>query len=146
MGFEASIDIAASGMAAQRQRLEVIATNLANAKTTKTETGGPYRKKLVIFRSQQLEQTQAGNFKSQLRRELSSVSVDDIIEDSQPSVQVFEPTHPDADESGYVLYPNVNPVDEMVNMLGAARSYESNLEVMKTVTRISNAALEIGKA
>ena len=146
MSFSTSRQIAASGMSAQRRRLEVIATNLANAKTTRTPDGGPYKKKMVIFRSQQLERSGLNSFSDQFRNQLLKVQVDNVIEDTNAPQRVFEPNHPDADQNGYVEYPNINPVDEMVNMLGAARSYESNLEVMKTVSKISNAALELGKA
>ena len=145
MGFSNSIDIASAGMSAQRRRLEVIASNLANAKTTRTANGGPYVKKLVNFRTTDLERKGGGSFSDHLRQELKSVEVNDIFEDSAPPVMVFEPTHPDANAEGYVLYPNINPVDEMVNMLGAARSYEANLEVLKTVKRLSSAAQELAK-
>lgn len=145
MGFTNSIKIASSGMSAQRRRLEVIATNLANAKTTRTANGGPYVKKLVNFRTAELQREGGGSFADNLRQELKTVEVNDIFEDSAPPVRMFEPSHPDANAEGYVLYPNINPVDEMVNMLGAARSYEANLEVLKTVKRLSNAALELGK-
>ena len=148
MSFDASGKIAAAGMSAQRKRLEVIAANLANAKTTRTADGGPYRKKMVVFRGVGLERSASGidSFQEQFKRELLSVKVDRVVDDTNPPNRVFEPNHPDADPEGYVLYPNINPVDEMVNMLGAARSYESNLEVMKTIKQLTNAALELGKA
>jgi flagellar basal-body rod protein FlgC len=147
MSFDASVKIASSGMSAQRKRLEVISANLANAKTTRTADGGPYRKKFVVFKGVGLERSDSGfdTFQEQFKRELLSVEVNRVVEDTNPPNRVFEPNHPDADAEGYVLYPNINPVDEMVNMLGAARSYESNLEVLKTVKQLSNAALELGK-
>lgn len=145
MGFSASIEIASAGMSAQRRRLEVISANLANAKTTRTPDGGPYQKKLVVFRAAELEEKGTGSFADQFRDELLSVQVDRVITDDAPAQRVFEPGHPDADANGFVLYPNINPVDEMVNMMGAARSYESNLEVLKTVRRLSSAALELAK-
>lgn len=145
MGFSASVEIASSGMSAQRRRLEVIAANLANAKTTRTPDGGPYVKKLVVFRSTELDTRGVGTFADAFRRELTGVEVDRVITDEAPAQRVFEPGHPDADANGFVLYPNINPVDEMVNMMGAARSYESNLEVMKTARRLSSAALELAK-
>jgi flagellar basal-body rod protein FlgC len=147
MGISSSIEIASAGMSAQRRRLEVIATNLANAKTTRTPEGGPYAKKMVIFRAEELEQKGlGGGFSAELDRELRSVAVDQVINDPQPPQRVFEPGHPDADADGFVLYPNINPIDEMVNMLGAARSYESNLEVLKTAKRMKSAALELARA
>lgn len=145
MGVDNSIQIASSGMSAQRRRLEIIATNLANAQTTRTEEGGPFRKKLVVFNPVALESGSSG-FASEFSRELRKVSVSDVIDDPRPPQSVYDPSHPDADASGYVQMPNINVVEEMVNMLGATRSYEANLEVLKTAKRLSSAALELGNA
>jgi flagellar basal-body rod protein FlgC len=144
MGFTDSMEIASAGMSAQRQRLAVIAANLANAKTTQTPDGGPYRKKMVVFKADTLNRPNEG-FVAELNRELRSVKIESVFEDNRQPNLVFEPDHPDANENGYVAYPNINPVDEMVNMMGASRSYEANLEVLKTVKRLSNSALELGK-
>ena len=146
MSFSGSIEIASSGMSAQRRRLEVIAANLANAKTTRTVDGGPYRKKMISFKTETLEVGNSDSFNSQFRDELQKVGVNKVFEDPSEPLAVFEPGHPDANEEGYVLYPNINPIDEMVNMLGAARSYEANLEVLKSVKALSNSALELGRA
>ncbi len=137
-----SIEIAAAGMSAQRRRLEVVASNLANAQTTATAEGGPYRKRMVVFRAVGLERVD-DPFARELRREMRSVRVARVFQDPRPPQQVFQPGHPDADEAGYVLMPNINIVDEMINMIGAARSYEANLEVLKTAKRMSAAALEL---
>lgn len=142
MGLSGSIEIAASGMSAQRRRLEVIASNLANARTTRTADGGPYRKRTIIFRTLEIEHG-AGSFASQLNRHLNGVEVSEIIQDSSPPQREFNPTHPDADADGYVHMPNINAVDEMINMIGAARSYEANLEVLKTTKRMAAASLEL---
>jgi flagellar basal-body rod protein FlgC len=146
MGFSRSMDIAAAGMSAQRGRLEIIASNLANAQTTRTARGEAYRKKLVIFEAVGLQDDQGLAFVDQLQRELKSVKIDRIVEDRSPLQRVYQPNHPDADPQGYVLMPNVNIVDEMVNMIGATRSYEANLEVLQTVKRMAGAALELGRS
>jgi flagellar basal-body rod protein FlgC len=145
MGLNTSIEIASSGMSVQRRRLEVIAANLANAQTTRTADGGPYRKKLVVFGAAELDRLD-GAFAGEFRNQLRKVVVEDVVEDTRPPIEVFDPSHPDADAFGYVRMPNINVVEEMVNMLGAARSYEANLEVMKTSKRMATAALELGNA
>jgi len=145
MGVNISIEIASSGMSAQRRRLEVIASNLANARTTRTAQGGPYRKKLILFKAAELESSGSA-FGREFNRQLRKVSVTGVIDDPRPPLEVYDPSHPDADANGYVRMPNINVVDEMINMIGAARSYEASLEVMKTAKRMSNAALELGNA
>lgn len=140
MGIGTSDEIAAAGMSAQRLRLEIIAANLANARTTRTAEGGPYRRKFPVFRAVNLE-AGARSFAGELR----SVAVDDIRADDSELQRLYQPGHPDADEYGYVSYPNINIIDEMVNLAGAARSYEANLQVLKTVGRLSNAALDISR-
>ncbi|UOD35050.1 flagellar basal body rod protein FlgC [Deferribacteraceae bacterium V6Fe1] len=134
MSFFDVMKLSATGLSAQRIRINVISANLANANTTRAENGEPYRRKDVIF-EQVLEGEMAGG-----------VKVQDVIEDNKPFVLKFEPGHPDADEEGYVRYPNVNPVEEMVNMLEAQRSYESNLTVLNTAKQLALRALEIGRA
>lgn len=145
MGIANSIEIAASGMSAQRRRLEVIASNLANSQTTRTAAGGPYVKKLVMFEAADLERNNGSVFADALSRELRAVKVSNIVNDSRPPNRVFDPSHPDADGAGYVSMPNINVVEEMVNMIGAARSYEANLEVLKISKRMLSASLELAK-
>ncbi|MBZ4672365.1 MAG: flagellar basal-body rod protein FlgC [Deferribacteraceae bacterium] len=134
MSFFDVMKLSATGLSAQRIRINVISANLANANTTRGENGEPYRRKDVIF-EQVLEGEMAGG-----------VKVQDVIEDDKPFILKFEPGHPDADEEGYVRYPNVNPVEEMINMLEAQRSYESNLTVLNTAKQLALRALEIGRA
>lgn len=134
MSFFDVMKLSATGLSAQRIRINVISANLANVNTTRGENGEPYKRKDVIF-EQVLEGEMAGG-----------VKVQDIVEDNKPFVLKYEPGHPDADEEGYVIYPNVNPVEEMVNMLEAQRSYESNLTVLNTAKQLALRALEIGRA
>ncbi|HUX08842.1 MAG TPA: flagellar basal body rod protein FlgC [Acidobacteriota bacterium] len=145
MSLNTSIEIASSGMSAQRRRLEVIAANMANAHTTRTAEGGPYRKKLIVFSAAELDKLN-GDFAGEFRRQVRKVQIDRVVDDPRPPLEVFDPSHPDADQFGYVRMPNINVVEEMVNMIGAARSYEANLEVVKTSKRMSVAALELGNA
>lgn len=134
MSFFDVMKLSATGLSAQRIRINVISSNLANANTTKTENGLPYRRKDIVF-----EQIMDGEM-------AGGVRVQKVVQDQKPFVLKYEPNHPDADEEGYVQYPNVNPVEEMVNMLEAQRSYESNLTVLNTAKQLALRALEIGRA
>jgi flagellar basal-body rod protein FlgC len=132
MNFFNIIDVASTGLSAQRIRINVIASNMANANTTRTEEGGPYRKKNVIF-----EQVLRGEHKGGVR-------VQKIEPDLKPPMLRYEPGHPEANEEGYVAYPNINPVEEMVNMLEASRSYEANVTMVNTAKQLAQAAIGIG--
>ena len=144
MGFFGSLDTSASGLTAQRLRLDVISQNMANASTTRTEEGGPYKRKSVVF-----EQIQNGSFSSILNKKKQSgnngVRVAQIVEDESEGSLVYDPTHPDANEEGYVEMPNVNVIDEMVNMISASRSYEANVNSFNSMKSMFTKALEIGK-
>lgn len=137
MSFFSSMDIATSGLTAQRLRLDVISENLANINTTKTAEGGPYKRKIVSFETI-LKQTQNG-------LENQGVQVSGITEDNSPGELVFNPNHPDANEQGYVEMPNVNTVEEMTNMISASRSYEANVTAFNSMKSMALKALEIGK-
>ncbi|MCX8084752.1 MAG: flagellar basal body rod protein FlgC [Calditerrivibrio sp.] len=133
MGFFNILNTAATGLSAQRIRVNVISSNLANVNTTKTETGEPYRRKDLIFK-----EVLEGKYKG-------GVVVEKIVEDKKPFVLKYDPGHPDANEEGYVQYPNVNPIEEMVNMIEASRSYEANVTVLNTAKQLAMRALEIGR-
>ncbi len=136
-------EVSGSALTAQRWRLNVISSNLANAETTRTPQGGPYRRKDVLF------MPSSGQFPEILGREIRTVQqgvrVQQIVEDPRPPRSVYNPGHPDADPSGYVLLPNVNPLEEIVNLIAAARSYEANLEVFNATKAMLLKALEIGR-
>lgn len=140
-----TIDIAAGGMVAERTRLNVISTNLANANTTRTEDGGPYRRKTAIFQATPAETLFESQLQDALDRKLQGVEVTDIVPVEGPFKQVFDPNHPDADEKGYVSLPNVNLVEEMVLMLNANRAYEANAAAVKAAKDMALKALEIGR-
>ena len=141
MNFLKSFDISFSGLSAQRQRLDIISHNLANIETTRTEEGGPYRRKIVVMRPGDSTM----DFSSTLNDALGGVEIDDVVEDPTPFEQEYAPSHPDADEDGYVLKPNVDLFVENVNMLMAKRSFEANVSAVKAVREMTLKALEIGR-
>ncbi len=140
-----TIDLAAGGMTAQRARLNVISMNLANANTTRTADGGPYRRKTTIFQATQAASGFDAHLQNELDRKLNGVKVTDIVPVEGPFKKIFDPSHPDADETGYVYLPNVNLVEEMVLMLNANRAYEANAAVVKAAKDMALKALEIGR-
>ena len=136
-----SMDIAADGLSVQRKRMDIIASNLANAETTQTKNGGPYRRQDVMVRSVDLD----SKFNNELRDAVGSksVTIARVVKDPKPPRIVYDPTHPDANPEGYVTYPNVNPVDEMVNMMTAQRSFEANMSIMRTLKQMANNAISL---
>ena len=136
MDIEKILNISASGLEAQRFRMNIIAGNLANAQSTHTPEGGPYRRKDVVFSEVLDEMTAKGSGK---------VEVSEIIEDQRPFQSVYDPQHPDANAEGYVQLPNVNLLEEMVNMMSASRSYEANVTAINSAKTMAQKALEIGR-
>jgi len=138
-----SFKISSSALKAQSIRLNTISSNLANIETTSTPEGGPYKKKSVYFQSTPL------SFKEQLDAQvngnLQGVEVTKIIEDNTPAKKVYNPSHPDADENGYVEMPNISVLEEMVDMMSATRSYQANVTAIKSAKRMALKALEIGR-
>lgn len=155
MSFWNSLRIGASALSAQRLRLDVIANNIANAETTRTESGEPFKRQDVVFQPQGkssflpqfLSVLRGSSKQSAITPSIAAngVKVASIVTDQTPGAHIYDPTHPDADENGYVDYPNVNLVVEMTNMLSATRSYEASLSVVDAAKRMAQKALEIGK-
>lgn len=142
MGFFNSLDISASGLTAQRLRLDTISNNIANANTTRTEEGGPFQRERVVFQ----ERNTTGSFSNYLdQQKPAGVKVVEIEKDTAPFKALYDPTHPDADPSGYVMLPNVNIVTEMVDMISATRSYEANVTAINSAKSMMSKALEISK-
>ncbi len=144
--FGTGFRISSSGMSAQRARLNAISSNLANVNTTRTPEGGPYRKKEVVFESM----PDAKNFGEILSAtspdsNFQRVQVTDIISDTKAPLLKYEPNHPDANDEGYVAYPNVNVMEEMTNMIQATRSYEANVQALQASKDMALSALEIGR-
>jgi flagellar basal-body rod protein FlgC len=134
-----AMDVSATGLTAQRQRLDVIAENLANVSTTRTPQGGPYQRKSVIIGARPAE-----DFASLLGSP-DKVEVLQVVRNSEGLRPEYDPGHPDADDKGMVLYPNVNPVSEMVHLLLASRAYEANVAVLRTGKSMAQKALDIGR-
>ncbi len=134
MGYFSAIDTSASGLAAQRRRLDAIADNIANAETTRTQQGGPYQRKHVVF--EEIASRELGE---------QGVRVSEVTEDPRPPRLVYNPGHPDADANGYVAMPNVNIVEEMVDMISATRSYEANAAALNASKAMARKALELGR-
>jgi flagellar basal-body rod protein FlgC len=140
MDFLTSLEISGSGLMAQRKRMDIIASNLANMETTRTEGGGPYRRKMVLMSPKPTE-----DFDSVLNAQLEGVQIDGVVEDKSPFRMVYNPSHPDADENGNLLKPNVDLIVEMTNMLMARRAFEANLSAIKSTRQMAFKALEIGR-
>ena len=134
------MDIAVSGLAAQRVRMATTASNLANAETTRTPEGGPYRRRDPVFRAEAIRP-----FSDQLEREIRSVQVDEVVTDRRPPVRHYDPGHPDADGDGFVLRPNVSSVSELTNLMSASRSFEANLLIIRKAREMGDAAMQIGR-
>ena len=148
MALFTGMNINASGMSAERLRLDVISENIANAYTTRTKEGGPYVRKNVIFTE---KVSTADSFGEVLNRTISGigngVKVTAITKDTDTDMNlVYEPSHPDADENGYVTYPNVNVVQEMTDMIDASRSYEANISAFNASKSMATKGLSIGQA
>jgi len=144
MSFLQSLNISGSGLTAQRLRMDVISENIANIDSTRTEAGGPYRRKMVVLSS-------VGDFKSMLMKNINTdqfnigVEVTEIIEDESDFKLVYNPEHPDADENGYVSMPNVDSLKETVDMMEAYRAYQANITALNTTKQMAVKALEIGR-
>lgn len=145
MNYLDSLDVSASGLSAQRLRMNLISSNMANVNTTRTETGEPYKRKDAVFES--IQQNRFKDiFDETAQGPAGGVNVAQIVEDEKPFVEKYDPGHPDADEKGYVRLPNVNIVEEMVNMISASRSFEANATAVRATKDMVGVALEIGKA
>lgn len=147
MGYFGALDIGASALTAQRLRMDTISQNIANANTTRTADGTPYRRRLVVFQetSQGTPFSQYLSASSRERYLAKGVKVSRIVEDTSPLKRVYDPGHPDADNEGYVEMPNVDVVTEMVNMISATRAYEANVTTINTTKSLAMKALEIGR-
>ncbi len=166
MAFLSNLDIAVSGMIAERARMDVIAQNVANADTTRTAEGGPYVRQNVVFTENKTFRraddvsyssiefrTVLGQRIAELRglagrdriMELDGVLLTEVVEDPTPPTPVYDPTHPDADEDGYYYLPNVDVAEEQIDMLAATQSYTANLTIFNSMKSIANKALTIGK-
>ena len=147
MGYFGALDIGASALTAQRLRMDTISQNIANANTTRTENGTPYRRRLVVFeeKAQGLPFSEYLTASSRERYVGKGVKVSKVVEDSSPFKKVYDPGNPDADAEGYVEMPNVDIITEMVNMISATRAYEANVTSINITKSMALKALEIGR-
>ena len=152
MGFFDGYDITTSGMSAQRTRINVVSANIANAQTTHTKDGGPYKKQNVVFEEILLNKSKNDSNKNQnntndlkLSKPVVGVGIKEIVEAKEDSILRYEPNHPDSNKDGYVAYPNINPVIEMTDLIEAMRSYEANLSAFQTQKNMDNKTIDILK-
>ena len=147
MSIFSTLELSGSALAAERQRAEVVAANMANAETTHTATGGPYRRKEVVFSSSgnlPFRMMLAG-FHSTLSGAMPAVRVRQVVDDPTPPLLRYDPGHPDADKDGYVAYPAINPIQEMVDLMGAVRSYQLNASAITATKQMIQQSLELLK-
>ncbi len=146
MSFLSSIDISASALTAEKLRMDIISKNIANANTTRTASGSPYRRQMVVFEGSE-SNISFSQYLNDASKSLigNGVKVKGIVEDQSPFKSVYEPGNPDADEDGYIKMPNVDVMTEMVNMITASRAYEANVTAINSTKGMAAKALEIGR-
>ena len=142
LGVFSALEVSASGLSAERIRMNTTASNLANARTTRTAQGGPFHRLDPVFEAVGLDRLRG---LPSMQRGVSLVRVSKIQEDQRPGTLVYDPSHPDANGQGYVTYPNVNAVEEMVNMITATRAYEAGVTSINSIKQMARSALEIGR-
>ncbi len=140
-GVFSAMEVAASGLTAERSRMNIIAGNLANARTTKTEDGTPYKRLDPVFTATPV----AGQTTDPVLKAIRKVEISEVRPDATPGQLVYDPGHPDANTDGYVEYPNVNVVSEMVNMMSASRAYEAGVTSIESLKAMAKAAIKIGR-
>jgi flagellar basal-body rod protein FlgC len=149
MGLFQSYDICASGMTAQRFRMDTIAQNIANLNTTRTENGEPYRRKIVTFQEKRLNPVAFNDTLESYQRAFkgNGVRVTNVYQDTSTDfIMAYDPSHPDADENGYVRYPNVNTVEEMTNLIDSSRAYEANVTAFNAIKSMVQSGISIGQS
>lgn len=145
MDFMTALDMGASALSAERTHINIISMNLANAKTTRTAEGGPYRRRSVVMESTPVDASFKKQMESALDKELRGVRVHSVAIDQRPHKLVYEPGHPDANDDGYVAYPDINVVEEMAALMTAQRGYEANVTTVESIKQMFNKALEISR-
>ncbi|MEO0336252.1 MAG: flagellar basal body rod protein FlgC [Pseudomonadota bacterium] len=145
MDFSTGLRVSSSGLSAQRLRMNTISSNIANINTTETPEGGPYRRKDVVFEAIPDARDFGEILTSAPDRNTQRVQVTDVLVDRKAPIMKYEPNHPNANEEGYVAYPNINLMEEMTNMIQATRSYEANVSAMQATKDMAMRALEIGR-
>lgn len=140
-----SMRISASGLRANQKRVEVINSNIANAQTTQTAEGGPYRRKHAVFGSEPARESFGEILEGEIDAQAQTVHVTEVISDNKPPILKYDPHHPDANKDGYVAMPNINTVVEMADLMQAQRAYEANMKSLKVTKSMAQKTLEIGR-
>ncbi len=145
MDFFSAMDVSSSALSAERTRINLISSNLANASTTRTPEGGPYKRKDAVFSAVQPERAFSRVLDGVSGKQVRQVQVSQIVEDQNPPRMQYDPSHPDADPQGYVAMPNVNVIEEMTDMMAASRAYEANVTAVQAAKSMALKTLEISK-
>lgn len=145
MDLLTSLKISSSGLSANKKRIESISSNIANAQTTRTAEGGPYRRKEVVFGAEPARENFSEILEGELQEKAQTVHATEVISSNRPPILKYDPSHPDANKDGYVALPNINVMEEMANMISAQRSYEANVTAINTTKSMAMKALEIGR-
>lgn len=145
MDLLSSLKISSSALGANQKRMGAINSNIANAQTTRTAEGGPYRKKEVVFGAEPVRETFGEILEGELDAQAQAVHATEVISTDRPPILKYEPNHPDANADGYVAYPDINVMEEMANLIQTTRSYEANINAMNATKRMAKKALEIGR-
>lgn len=145
MDMITTMQISASGLSANRKRIEAISSNIANVNTTRTSEGGPYRKKSVIFNAEPARDIYSDILEGQLEENGQAVYAMETVSDNKAPILKYEPNNPDADDRGYVAYPNINVMEEIADLISAQRNYEANVNAMNITKGMAMKTLEIGK-
>jgi len=143
MSLFTALSVSASGLAAQRTRAELLAENLANAETTRTPAGGPYRRKDAVFAAEPVGSAFSETLQAELNGTLTGVRVIEIVEDPREPEKRYLPGHPDADAQGYVAFPRIHPAEDMVDLLGAVRGYQANLAAVSAIKDMIHRSIEL---
>ena len=143
MSLFSLLSVSASGMAVQRKRAELLVENLANSETTRTPEGGPYRRKDAVFQTQQQASPFSSVFQSELNGGVAGVKVSEVLEDTREPDKRYLPGHPDADASGYVAFPRINPAEDMTDLVSTSRSYQGNVAAMTAIKDMIHRSLDI---
>jgi flagellar basal-body rod protein FlgC len=143
MNLFSVLNVSSSGMSAQRYRAEIIVQNLANAETTRTPEGGPYRRKDVVFETSPMNESFASVLDGQLGNSMTGVAIAEVRVDDSDPVKRYNPGHPDADKDGYVAMPRVNPAEDMVDLMGASRGYQANVAAVSAVKDMIHRSIDL---
>ncbi len=143
MSLFSTISVSASGLSAQRERAEVLVENIANADTTRTAEGGPYRRRDVVFETQRVSSPFSSMIESQFGDQANGVGISDIAVDNSDPDRRYMPGHPDADKDGYVSFPRINPAEDMVDLLGASRAYQANVSAISAIKDMIQKSIDL---